>query len=127
MAMLTVREVAERLRLHEMTVRRHIREGRLRALRVGGRIRVQEEELMRLSSERRYDEPTPEQLRARLLAPLSEEEAARRRKVGEEMRRLRAASKPLGFSTATLVRVARRADEVLYGDKTWEELIAEES
>jgi len=128
MGLLTVREVAQRLRLHEMTVRRHIREGRLRALRVGGRIRVEEEELMRLSLlDRKRDEPTPEQLRARILAPLSNDELDRRRKVFDDMRRLREKSLPLGFSTATLVRVARRAAEVLYGDKTWEELIAEES
>ncbi len=128
MTLLTVAEVAKRLRLHEMTVRRHIRAGRLQALRVGGRIRVREEDLMRLSvPARRYEEPTPEQLRARILAPLSEEELDRRRKVFDNMKRLRERSLPLGFSTATLVRVARRADEVLYGDKTWEELIAEES
>lgn len=43
--LLTVKEVAERCRIHEMTVRRHIREGRLRALRVGRSLRVRELEL----------------------------------------------------------------------------------
>ncbi len=43
--LLTVREIAGMCRLHEMTVRRHIREGRLKAVRVGKGIRVRSGDL----------------------------------------------------------------------------------
>jgi len=43
--LLTVREVARYCRLHEMTVRRHIKEGRLRAIRIGRSVRIPREEL----------------------------------------------------------------------------------
>lgn len=42
---LTVREVAAIYNVHEMTVRRHIAAGRLRAVRVGRSIRVRPEDL----------------------------------------------------------------------------------
>ena len=38
--LLTVREVAELLQLHEVTIRRYIRDGKLEAVRIGRRIRV---------------------------------------------------------------------------------------
>ena len=38
--LLTVKQVAELLQLHEMTIRRYIRSGKLEAVRVGRRIRV---------------------------------------------------------------------------------------
>jgi len=43
--MLTVREVAERLKVSPMTVYRWIKRGRLEALQVDGTIRVEEEAL----------------------------------------------------------------------------------
>lgn len=43
--LLTVGEVAERLRLNHHSVRRHIRNGRLKAVRVGGRVRIRREDL----------------------------------------------------------------------------------
>lgn len=43
--LLTVEEVARALHLHKMTVRRHIGEGRLKAVRVGRRIRIRSEDL----------------------------------------------------------------------------------
>ncbi len=72
-------------------------------------------------------EITPDELRAKIFAPPTPEELERRRNALAEATRLRAKSKPLGFTTATLVRAARRETEVLYGGKTWEDLIAEES
>ena len=41
--LLTVHEVAQITRLHEMTIRRHIRGGRLSAVRVGRCLRVSQE------------------------------------------------------------------------------------
>ena len=128
MGLLTVSEVAQRLRLHEMTVRRHIRSGQLPAVRVGRRIRVREEDLAEFVRPQGVEGAmTPEQLRDKILAPPSPEELARRRDVLAEMDRLREEIGPIGISTATLVRVARRQDEVVYGGKTWQELIDEES
>src|SRR3972149_6510333 len=43
--LLTVRDVARLCRLHEMTVRRHISEGKIKAVRVGKGVRVTEEDL----------------------------------------------------------------------------------
>ncbi len=43
--LLTVDEVAKRLRLHPITVRRHIRSGRLPATRIGRSVRVREEDI----------------------------------------------------------------------------------
>ena len=128
MGLLTVSEVAQRLRLHEMTVRRHIRSGQLPAVRVGRRIRVREEDLAEFVRPQGVEGAmTPEQLRDKIFAPPSSEELARRRDVLAEMDRLREEIGPIGISTATLVRVARRQDEVVYGGKTWQELIDEES
>jgi excisionase family DNA binding protein len=43
--LLTVKEAAERYRVHEMTIRRHIARGWLRAVRVGRAVRIREEDL----------------------------------------------------------------------------------
>jgi excisionase family DNA binding protein len=143
--LLTVSEVAKRLRLHEMTVRRHIKSGRLRAVRVGRRIRILDQDVERIlepepakeNGPRRREGPgvspggqhemTPEELRAWVTRKRTPEELRRMQKAFAEMKRIRDMSKPLGMSTATLVRVSRRMNEVAYGEKTWEELIAEES
>lgn len=128
MNLLTVAEVARRLRLHQMTVRRQIRAGRLRAVRVGRGIRLREEDLEAfVTADRERHEITPEELRTRLLTPPTPEEIERRRTVFAEMQRLRDKVGPAGIDTAALVRVARRQEEVIYGDKTWQGLIDEES
>jgi excisionase family DNA binding protein len=44
---LTVAEVARICRVHEITVRRHIKQGRLRAVRVGKAIRIKSEDFER--------------------------------------------------------------------------------
>lgn len=125
---LTVAEVAKRLRLHEMTVRRHIKSGRLRAIRAGHRIRVPEEEVEEFVKPMKSQaDMSPEELKAWLVRERTPEEMRRIRAAFEEMPKLRGMSKPLGMSTATLVRVSRRMNEVGYGEKTWEELVAEES
>lgn len=145
---MTVAEVADRLRLHQMTVRRHIRSGRLRSVRAGGRIRVREEDVERFiepgqstrverkargrgsgdgGHEPGRHEMTPEEVRAWVWRQRTPEELRKLREGFEEMRRIRDQSRPLGMSTATLVRVSRRMSEVAYGEKTLEELIAEES
>jgi hypothetical protein len=44
---LSVREVAQVYKVDELTVRRHIRTGKLRAVKVGGRVRVRKDDLER--------------------------------------------------------------------------------
>ena len=91
--LLTVAEVAEQLRLHPITVRRHIKAGRLRAVRVGRAVRVRQSEV---DAFMRPD------------AVVTEQELERRRKIVAEMRRRRARMKPLGISTTELIREGRR-------------------
>jgi excisionase family DNA binding protein len=43
--LLTVQETADLLRVSAVTVRRHIAAGRLRAVRIGGRVRVDREQI----------------------------------------------------------------------------------
>jgi len=100
--LLTVAEVARRLRLHEITVRRHIKAGTLRAVRVGRGIRVREEEL-----ERFLQPATPTGVRLPYRWPPTPEDIARRAKIIKEMLAIRARMKPLGMSTAELIREGR--------------------
>lgn len=101
--LLTVAEVAERLRVHPITVRRHIKSGRLRAVRVGRSVRVRESDVEALlKPAMASDVRAPYQP-----ALVTEEEKERRRKIVEEMRRRRAKMKPLGISTAELIREGR--------------------
>ena len=67
---------------------------------------------------------TRDEFRKYVMRPPSTEEIERRRRWAEEIPALQ---RPIDINTATLVRVARRAEEVLYGDKTWQQLIDEES
>lgn len=50
MALLTVKEVADRLRVAPITVRRHIAAGRLPAVRVGRLVRVEEASVVRFTA-----------------------------------------------------------------------------
>ena len=59
--LLTVREVAELTQLHEITIRRYIKAGKLDAVRIGRRIRVPREALAQLVKPMhpaRADQPT---------------------------------------------------------------------
>ena len=123
--LLTVDEVARRLRLHPITVRRHIRAGRIPAMRIGRSVRVKEADIQGATERpKNIENMTREEYRAHLFRPLSPEEQERRRRAFYRMKELQT---PIDISTATLNRIARRAEEVLYGDKTWEQLIDEES
>ncbi len=77
-----------------------------------------------MEPQKRVVDMTPEELRAHIMRPLSPKEEARRQRAFDEMKELQI---PIDINTATLKRVARRAEEVLYGNKTWEQLIDEES
>lgn len=118
--LLTVREVAERLRLHPITVRRHIKAGRIRAVRIGRAVRVPEAELRKFgggSGQPRiigeevatYRAKSPEKLaferRRREMTPEQWEQA---REAGRRMRELRDRMPPMDISTTELVRLGRR-------------------
>lgn len=125
MSYLTVAEVAKRLRIHEMTVRRHIKSGQLRCVRAGRQIRVPEEEVEAFVKPRKErGQMSPSELKMWLLRDLTPEETGQRR---EWFGRIKSLQRPIDVNAAALVRVSRREDEALYGDKTWEDLIAEES
>ena len=102
---LTVREVAAIYRVNEITVRRHIRSGKLRAVKVGGRVRVRKEDADGLAQPARAEwhldivipEPTPEVL-------------ARRHELIKRMDELRSTMKPLGCSVVEIIRQVRDAD-----------------
>jgi excisionase family DNA binding protein len=122
--LLTVAEVAERLRIHPMTVRRHIKSGKLRATRVGRSVRVPEESLDDASLSRGTgSDMTREEWLAWARRTPSADELEHRRRVGEEMKRLRT---KIDIPTGVLKRAARREDEALEGTKTREEILAEE-
>jgi excisionase family DNA binding protein len=102
---LTVREVAAVYRVNEITVRRHIRSGRLRAVKVGGRVRVRKEEVDAFAQPVQpawhlkidIPEPTPDVL-------------ARRHELSARMNALRSRMKPLGCSVVDIIREARDPD-----------------
>ena len=100
--LLTVAEVARRLRVHQITVRRYIRAGTLQAVRVGRNLRVREEEL-----ERFLQPAMATGVRLPYRWPPTPEDIARRTKIIEEMLATRAQMKPLGISTAQLIREGR--------------------
>jgi excisionase family DNA binding protein len=101
--LLTVQEVAERLHVHPITVRRLIANGRLAAIRIGRAVRVREEDV---GAFLRPKAPPSTKLPYRW--PPTPEDMERRRKIAEEMRALRDSMPPLGISTAELVRESRR-------------------
>ena len=107
--LLTVDETAVRLRVHPMTVRRHIKQGKLRAVRAGGRIGVKQEDLERFlqpAGPMLQFSPPPEE-------PITPQELARRAALYEATMRLRAEIGPIGLTSAVLIRQAR-AEEVSY-------------
>lgn len=101
---LTVREVAAVYRVNEITVRRHIRQGKLRAVKVGGRVRVRKEDADKLVQPMKTEQPAA-------VAVPSPEEIQRRQMVIARIDALRATMEPLGISSVELRDEARRSAE----------------
>ena len=99
---LTVREVAAIYKVNEITVRRHIRKGTLRAVKIGGSVRVRKEDADAFVQPARAQwhlqldipEPTPEML-------------ARRRELAARADAFRLSIKPLDISVVDIIRQAR--------------------
>lgn len=109
--LLTVAEAASRLRVHPMTVRRHIKQGKLRAVRAGGRIRITQDDLDRFlqpEGPTRPIAPPPQ-------GPITPEELDRRAALYEATMRLRAEIGPIGITAAELIRKARAEEEAPHG------------
>jgi excisionase family DNA binding protein len=49
--LLSVRQVAFILKVHQLTVRRYIKEGKLKAVKVGGNVRIKESQLSEISKD----------------------------------------------------------------------------
>lgn len=122
--LLTVDEVARRLRLHPITVRRHIKSGRLPATRIGRSVRLREDDIEGAKPTKDVAHMTAEEFREYMMRPPSPQEIERRRQWAAEIPALQ---RPIDINTAVLKRVGRRMNEVLYGEKTLEQLIDEES
>ena len=114
MDLLTVDEVAKLLKISPITVRRHIASGDLPAVRAGRAVRV------RRDSAESFLRPfaqafTIETERARLLAPPTPEELARRREaVDRAIRRQKALGSRPGPSAVELIRMAREEEGPTY-------------
>ena|SRR3990172_5768657 len=61
-ALMTVEEVAQLFRLNELTIRRYIKAGKLKAIKVGGRIRVRREDVNDLLQPPGSESPIPPEL-----------------------------------------------------------------
>lgn len=104
--LLSVQEVARLLHLHEMTVRRYIRQGRLKAVKVGGRVRVRPEDL------ELFMKPIDREKQASCIAIPSlvkptAAELTRRRALAKEVLRLRDEMGPIDITADELVRLGR--------------------
>src|SRR6266511_1176838 len=110
--LLTVREVADRLQLHEMTVRRMIAEGRIPAVQLGGRgtsIRVPEAELERWL----FADDDVTRLERGILAAIECDDAEELARLRSEYRRVGVLERPVSLQKEAerdgLVLAARRA------------------
>ena len=110
--LLTVNEAAEMLNLHEITIRRHIKQGRLRAVKVGRQVRIRREDL------EEFMKPVcPERPVFRIkpaLAPPSEKELDRRKALVQRILQRRAEMALVEITTAELVKEGRRERESYY-------------
>ena len=105
--LMSVQEIATLFQVNEFTIRRHIRKGDLPAVKVGGRVRV------RRADVEAFMKPMVTQ-RTALIKTATPEDIARRRAIAAHLDGLRAQMKPLGMTTAELIRLARQEEESKY-------------
>lgn len=109
---LTVSEAAKMLNLHEITIGRHIKQGRLRAVKVGRQVRIWREDL------EEFMKPVcPERPVLRIspaLNPPSAKEFDRRKALVERILRRRTEMAPIEITAAELVKEGRKEREARY-------------
>lgn len=72
--LLNVRQVAFILKVHHLTVRRYIKEGRLKAVKVGGNVRIKESQLLDFNKDYSSRKPNPFRTVQRIPAKIFVEE-----------------------------------------------------
>ena len=110
--LLTINEVAKMLNLHEITVRRHIKQGKLKAVKVGRQIRIKREDLEGFMEPVYPVRPTLKTKPA--LEPPSEKELDRRKALVERILKRRAEMAPIDITAAELVKEGRKEQEARY-------------
>lgn len=102
---LTVREVAAIYKVNEITVRRHIRSGKLRAVKIGGRVRVEKEEVEHFA--------TPATLPYKISVPRhapTAQDLEKRRILAERSDKLREQIGRIDIDMTAVIRAARDGD-----------------
>ena len=102
---LTVREVAAVYKVNETTVRRRIRKGKLRAVKIGGRVRVEKTDAGNFA----MPAVAPNKLNAPRHTPTAED-LERRRILAERSRILREKIGILDIDMTAVIRAARDED-----------------
>lgn len=114
--LLTVQEAALRLKVSAVTIKRYLKQGRLRAYRVGPRaIRIRRGDVEHLLLPTGVEATAVPSKRWLEIAPPSKEELARRRAVVEEILAHRQERSIAPLTAAELVRLSRDKDW-WYGD-----------
>lgn len=109
--LLTVQEAATRLKVSAVTVKRYLKQGRLRAYRVGPRaIRIRRDDVEYLPQPSRPAASAVSATRGLPLEPPSEDELTRRKAIVEEILARRQARNIAPMTTAELVRLNRDKD-----------------
>jgi excisionase family DNA binding protein len=114
--LLTIREAAARLKVSAVTIKRYLKQGRLRAYRVGPRaIRLRREDVEHLPLPTGREATAVPAKRWLQIVPPSKEELARRKAVVEAILAHRQERSIAPLTTAELVRLSRDKDW-WYGD-----------
>ncbi|GEM_PF-3378766 len=108
--LVTVQEAALLLKVSPVTIKRYLKQGRLRGYHLGPRaLRIKREDLSRSLTPMTGTNAAPPEHKLVFARP-SPEELARRRKVVEEILALRERASIAPLTTAELVRMARDKD-----------------
>ena len=107
----SVLDCADLLHVSPGVIRQHIRNGDLPAVRISGRLSMCKADVEALAH---LIVPAP----TLVIKPVTPEAIARLRAISAHLDSVRAEMKPLGMSTAELIRLAREEEEAKYDDCT---------
>ena len=111
--LLTVNEAAKMLNLHEITIRRHIKQGRLRAIKVGRQVRIRREDLEEFMKPV-YPVQSTLRIQPALEPPSSKKELDRRKALVQGILKRRREMAPIDVTAAELVKEGRKEREARY-------------